>query len=321
MALKAATHLLLGVCGCAGVTGALYALSGGMSPAPATAAPASGSTAIISPVDFVVQHVCNSAGDFLNCAGALHPQTTAETARYRKHDLPASTGYQIGDCTLNADGSMPCQFSYAPFGRFTAANGDGGDLYVTDPDGTTRVKETQDGGKMGMLQHFTGPECGADGWVSFTDHPPTGSWASMVARLNDTPTAICPERLNQAFTRWRLENIQWTFYERALPQTVTLPTIVSEHYGAATIAGAKSMERFFYAKGAGRVRWSAWAKAAPAGSQLSARCPPVAYDVAPDDNGWSLSDCRTWTAIEPAAPGWAAAMYGWPPPEGPEERR
>jgi hypothetical protein len=318
MALNWASRRLLGVSGRAGMVGvasALCALAGGLSPARATDAPASDPPGRINPVDYVVQHACNVAGDFLNCAGALHPQTTGEVARYRKHDLPAPTGYQIGDCTLNPDGSMPCQFSYPPFDRFVVADGDGGDLYVTDPDGTTRVKETQDGGKMGMLQHFTGPECGADGWVSFKDDPPTGAWASTVARLNDTPTATCAKRLNKAFTRWRLENIRWTFYEGASPRSVTLPTIVSEHYSGATIADAKAMERFYYAKGAGRVRWSAWTKAAPAGGQLSVRCPPVAYDVAPDDGGWNLSDCRTWTAIEPVSTGWAAAMYGWPPEE------
>ena len=268
---------------------------------------------IINPVDYVVQHACSIAGDFLNCAGALHAQSTAELARYRKRDLPAPTGYQIGDCTLNADGSIPCEFSYPPFGPFTVANGDGGELYVTDPNGTTRVKETQDGSKMGVLQHFTGPECGADGWVSFRDDPPTGSWASTVARLNDTPTATCPTRLNKAFTRWRLENIPWTFYEGTSSLTVTLPTIISEHYGAATIEDARSLERFYYAKSAGRVRWSSWTKAAPTGSQLSVRCPAVAFDVAPDNAGWNLSDCRTWTAIEPAPAGWTAAMYSWPP--------
>ena len=293
------------------VAGALCVLTGWIL---STAnAPPSDPPPIVNPVDYVVQHACSIPGDFLNCDGALHAQSTTEVAQYRKRDLPAPTGYQIGDCTLNADGSMRCEFSYPPFGPFAVANGDGGDLYVTDPNGTTRVKETQDGGKMGVLQHFTGPECSADGWVSFRNDPPTGSWASTVARLNDTPTATCPTRLNKAFTRWRLENITWTFYKGISPRTVTLPTIISEHYGRDTIAGSKAMERFFYANGAGRVRWSSWKKAAPVGSDLAVRCPAVPYDVAPDDSGWNLSDCRTWTAIEPAPAGWTAAMYSWPP--------
>ena len=298
----------------AAVGGALWALAGCTAPPqPSIAAPPTSSDPpTINPVDYVVQHACNVAGDFLNCTGTLHAQTTAEVAQYRKRDLPAPTGYQIGDCTLNPDGSMPCEFSYPPFGPFAVANGDGGDLYVTDPGGITRVKVTQDGDKPGVLQHFTGPECGADGWVSFRDDPPTGSWASMVARLNDTPTTTCPQRLNSAFTRWRLENITWTLYEGSSPRTVTLPTIISEHYGRDTIAASKAMERFFYAKGAGRVRWSSWKKGTSVDSDLAVRCPAVPYDVAPDDSGWNLSDCRTWTAIEPAAAGWSAAIYGWP---------
>ena len=36
-----------------------------------------------------------------------------------------------------------------------------------------------------------------------------------------------------------------------------------------------------------------WTKGTPIGSQLSVRCPAVAFDVAPDNTGWNLSDCRT----------------------------
>ena len=102
----------------AAVGGALWALAGCTAPPqpPIAAAPASNDPATINPIDYVVQHACNVAGDFLNCTGTLHAQTTAEVAQYRKRDLPAPTGYQIGDCTLNSDGSMPCEFSYPPFG-------------------------------------------------------------------------------------------------------------------------------------------------------------------------------------------------------------
>jgi len=136
----------------------------------------------------------------------------------------------------------------------------------------------------------------------------------MVARLSDTPDGSCPRSLVSAYTRWRVENIPWTLYEGTTPQRVTLSTVISEHYNKPDIATASQLERFFYAKGAGRVRWSAWTKTTPMGNNLSVRCPEVRFDVPPDNSGWNLSDCRTWTAIEPPQDAsWTDAMFGWPP--------
>lgn len=267
----------------------------------------------IDPLDYLVQLACNGPGDFLRCLGTTHRQLAGEVAKYRRHDLPAPTGYQISDCTLLPDGTVPCQFSYAPFGPLVVKNGDGGDLHVVT-DGVVRVKLTQDGGRPGVLQHFVGPECGGDGWVSFRNDVRTGAWTSMVARLSDTPDGRCPRSLGNAYTRWRVEDVPWTFYQGATPRRMTLSTVISEHYDRADIASASALERFYYAKGAGRVRWSAWTKAKPPSVDLSARCPEVPFDVAPDDSGWKLADCRTWTAIEPPQDAsWRDAMFGWPP--------
>jgi len=267
----------------------------------------------IDPLDYLVQLACDGPGDFLHCAGSTHRQLAGETVKYRKHDLPAPAGYQISDCTLLPDGTVPCEFSYAPFGPLVIRNGDGGDLHVVT-DGVARIELTQDGGRPGILQHFVGPGCGGDGWVSFRDDVRSGSWTTMVARLSDTPDGSCPRSLVSAYTRWRVENIPWTLYEGTTPQRVTLSTVISEHYNKPDIATASQLERFFYAKGAGRVRWSAWTKTTPMGNNLSVRCPEVRFDVPPDNSGWNLSDCRTWTAIEPPQDAsWTDAMFGWPP--------
>lgn len=162
-----------------------------------------------------------------------------------------------------------------------------------------------------MLQHFVGPTCGGDGWVLFRQDAPTGHWTEMDARLANTDDGHCPSRLGHAYTRWRLEDVQWTFYFGTTREQLTLPTVVSEHYNRSSIAEATALERFYFAKGVGRVRWSAWNKTGM--HTDTARCPAVPYDGAPDPSGWALADCRTWTAIEPPGDAsWTASRFGWP---------
>jgi hypothetical protein len=257
------------------------------------------------PSDFLEQLACDGPGDFLHCVGAKHRQTPGEVAKYRRHDLPAPAGYQIGDCVAGS-----CIFSYPPFGPFAVAKGDGGDHYQVDG-GWVRIDLTQDGGKPGVLQHFVGPTCGGDGWVLFRQDAPTGHWTEMDARLANTDDGHCPSRLGHAYTRWRPEDVQWTFYFGTTREQLTLPTVVSEHYNRSSIAEATALERFYFAKGVGRVRWSAWNKTGM--HTDTARCPAVPYDEAPDASGWALADCRTWTAIEPPGDAtWTASRFGWP---------
>ncbi len=173
---------------------------------------------------------------------------------------------------------------------------------------------TQDGGKVGVLQHFVGPECGGEGWVLFRDDSPSGRWASEVATLGNTADGSCPKGLTSALTRWRVEAMSWTLYEGTAPQQINQPTIVSEHYDANSIGSAKALERFYFVNGFGKVRWSAWRKGTTLAGDLASRCPAVQFDEAPEA-GWYLADCRTWTVLAaPQDPGWTAAMFGWPPP-------
>jgi len=179
-----------------------------------------GATTVSDPLAFLEQTVCDDGSvDFTRCT-AKHRQTNKELARYRRHDLPAPAGYQIGDCVARR-----CIFSYPPFGPFNVANGDGGDAYSTASDGWVRIAVTQDGGKPGVLQHFVGPQCGGDGWVLFRQDASTGSWTETVAHLSNTNDGSCPASLGRAYTRWRIEDITWTLYFGRQPERVTLPTI------------------------------------------------------------------------------------------------
>jgi hypothetical protein len=214
--------IMLLVCSCGGAVNVPIVGNVGGS---AKSLPPMGTVTVRDLSAFLDQTVCDDGSvDFTRC-GAKHRQSEDEVARYRRHDLPAPGGYQIGDCV-----DERCIFSYPPFGPFNVANGDGGDHYTIDRDGIVRIDLTQDGSKPGILQHFVGPDCGGDGWVVFRQDAPTGRWAEMVARLSNTNDGRCPSSLGSAYTRWRLEQIPWTLYFGQRPTTVTLLTIISEHY-------------------------------------------------------------------------------------------
>lgn len=247
----------------------------------------------------------------------LGPVTIADPASFLappgRHDGdPAPTrrfdwgAYQAADAFALADGSLASTWSYAPFGPFVQANGDGGEVYVIDGP-TVRIVATQDGGKP-YLQGFYGAACGGSGWVIFRSDAPTGQWNSLTAWLDDLPLPSNCSAATPAFTRYRYEQLAIPFLIAGARIDITLPAIISEHFNNASVEKATALERSIYAQGYGRLIWEAWTTGAPAGSDLDARCPPTAYSVPPAP-GWSLSDCRVSTNIVAGSP----PPFGWPP--------
>jgi len=249
------------------------------------------------------------------CAGPA-PQKASDPMCARRFDWAPpriAPGYQASDSYVADNGAYyVTTWSYPPFGPLVAANGDGGEIYVTD--GTTvRIAATQDGGKIGVLQGFYGASCGGTGWIAFGNDAPTGDWATLVARLNIRPVpSACPATLNAAFTRYRLEAVAFPFIIGSSRTTITLPTIISEHYDAATIDRASAMERTFWTHGAGRTLWESWTTGTPAGVDLATRCPGTIWSVAPAP-GWLLSDCRHSTNIVATDGALTGDSYGYPP--------
>ncbi len=95
--------------------------------------------------------------------------------------------------------------------------------------------------------------------------------------------------------------------------TVPLDAVVSEHHGGAAIAHAEHLERFYFARDLGLVRWERWENMAvsrlPDRTRMAAliaasgRCPqPVAFSDPPGAD-WRMVDCRTWTNFVRATPG------------------
>jgi hypothetical protein len=274
---------------------------------------------------------------------AMRPMKEDDVVRWRKHDWggaegPAA-GWQASDAVLaNRDG-IPFVDQTFDFGapatddsrrpdafyRFDA--NDGGDAIIV-ADGTASVFLTQDGGSPG-LQWFIGPDCGGSGlsrylsWVLFRSDADV-NWRSLVARLAKRSTNTCPTEFSAAFTRYKLVSerfpVQWHETNGNLVrQSATLPTIISEHFGRATIASSEAMERFYYAKDLGKIRWEAWSTdhsmtAKAEALSRSGRCPALA-DSAPPDDTWNMLDCRMWTniVIDPERANWRVHDFDWPP--------
>ncbi len=286
------------------------------------------------------------------------PQRSEDTAPYRKHDWPNSLaapetvqGYQASDSVVQRRGSRTLvvqTFDFGTggrvFGRFDGGLGKGGDggQVLMLVDGWSTAAMTEDGG--GGVQWFIGEACRSPvatdrrflGWLMFHNEVKGDAWKSAVAWLNITASPeSCPRHFNVAFTRYRLDRIAFPFriIEAGSPVTTTtrrLDVVVSEHYGGRDIGSADHLERFFFARKLGLVRWERWSNrqvsrqpgAAETAAQLAgtARCPKVerhgldslgSASYGRPGRDWLLVDCRTWTALVRQALPWSVDRYGW----------
>jgi hypothetical protein len=275
------------------------------------AAPPPGPVTIQDPLAFLVQLRCPDCALEVaepHCPGAS-PQRAADPMKMRRRDWPAPDGYVAQDAVLGPAGPE-LLWSFAPFGHFVPSRGDGGEVYAVQGR-TVRITITQDGGKP-YQQGFYGERCGGTGWIIFRDDAPTGRWASLVARLSDRPTPSVCMAFNSAFTRYRLEDVAAPWIVRGARRTMTLPTVIAEHYDRATLAGSRDMERSFFAKDVGRIVWEAWTIGEPAGVGLAERCPRTSWST-PPAAGWVLSDCRYATNLVSDDGAMSGDRFGWPP--------
>lgn len=213
-----------------------------------------------------------------------------------RHDWPLPMGYVALQNARKAERMAVQSWDFEPFGTFEAARGDGFQVAEIGRDGYVRFTSTQDGGTP-WIQYFVGERCGGTGWIVFGLDATAGRWRELVATLNIArqPQA-CPATLNDAFTRYRLETVDYPFAVNGQQSARSIPTVISEHYDARSIADARALERFYLGDGYGLLRWEAWGRIPPAIGDLPQRCSPVAYSV-PPQAGWHLRDCRTYTNI------------------------
>ncbi len=297
---------------------------------------------------FMAQSVCLDARDaprpgllpFEPGCERSRPLSAGEPLPYRKHDWPGAShaaslqrGYQASDSLLGTLLGRPAILQTFDFGHGTRAfarfdPADGGQAVLLR-DGAAASPLTQDGG--GGVQWFQSPDCRgargpAPGWL-FAALPLGEAWQERVVRLNKARGPDeCPLAFVPSLTRWRTARIDLPWREAATGAVSAAPAevLVSEHFGGAGVETADHLERFWFARGLGLVRWERWEHTGR--SRLrdrermarviaeSRRCPPTAFGEPPAE-GWQLVDCRTWTNMVRAAPDAPLAALPWPAPE------
>jgi hypothetical protein len=302
------------------------------------------------PLDFLVQSVCLDPAGKPTSTLPVDPACTTrrlqrsdDPAPYRKHDWPnvlgdpaTPHGYQASDSVTMQRGGRTLvvqTFDFGTngrtFGTFDGGRGDGGQVALILGDWSSFVL-TEDGG--GGVQWFIGEGCRSAGpsdrrflsWLIFRE-PVAGTWQDGMARLNIAPNIeSCPRRFNDAYTRYRRDAVEFPFRivgpAGVRDERYRLDVVVSEHYGGSDIPSADHLERFFFARGLGMVRWERWAngkvtrdrQAAAMATALAqtARCPAL-KDYGAPGRDWLLADCRTWTVMIPQNRPWSVDDYGW----------
>ena len=302
------------------------------------------------PLDFLVQSVCLDPAGKPTSTLPVDPACTTrrlqrsdDPAPYRKHDWPnvlgdpaTSHGYQASDSVTMQRGGRTLvvqTFDFGTngrtFGTFDGGRGDGGQVALILGDWSSFVL-TEDGG--GGVQWFIGEGCRSAGpsdrrflsWLIFRE-PVAGTWQDGMARLNIAPNIeSCPRRFNDAYTRYRRDAVEFPFRivgpAGVRDERYRLEVVVSEHYGGSDIPSADHLERFFFARGLGMVRWERWAngkvtrdrQAAAMATALAqtARCPAL-KDYGAPGRDWLLADCRTWTVMIPQNRPRSVDDYGW----------
>jgi hypothetical protein len=218
----------------------------------------------------------------------------------RRHDWPLPRGYEASESVMLDDGRVLQTFSFSEHG-FNSSVGDGGQILKVGRDGFVRITQTRDGGKP-FMQYFVGEglDGGGTGWIVFGIDAPSGRWRDLVAKLSsENWEAARPAVLAESYTRYRLEMIAFPFHPGG-PRTIE--TIISEHYDRNTIDGSVTMERSFFGRGYGLLRWELWGKTAEAPiADMDQRYQYVAFSD-PPTAGWFLDDIRTFTNVVPCEP-------------------
>ena len=272
-------------------------------------------------------------------------QTAQDPVVWRRHDWAGQgdaadrpEGYQASDSVeqdLSEGRIYPQTFDFGDAGRqfqrFDLGVGDGGQALVI-LNGAVYGSMTEDGGAG--VQWFVGEGCrrfanvpaALQGWLFF-DGDARAGWRDKLARLKSEHRLSCPWfYYNNAYTRWRRLEAHFPYRistSRSDVQegTWTVDAILSEHYGGSSIATAAHLERFWFGRGYGMLRWERWENAASSsrpqlreGAQAladSRRCGPVEGSDRPGLD-WEMVDCRTWTNFIRLTRPWKVADFEWP---------
>ena len=291
--------------------------------------------------DFMIQNVCLDRGGAVLSGIApidgdpacvaqrdLRPE---EPLPYHKHDhvspeqrTAAPSGYQRHDSfpveTADLGTVVEHSFDFGAgddrrFGVFDA-DADGGDIAILSP-GAASIGATAAGGAefglwVGECRGVVSAAALAHSWLvaayeSERLSPLHGETIAHLSGLEMGHRVTCPTRFKAAFTAWRVVPFR---YRTAAGQDrpITLTTLISDHYGGADPATADHVERFYFTRELGGVRWERWQNANGNGQLSAAKIAGAAAWFAgsarcsPSENPAGaapmvLVDCREWTRI------------------------
>ena len=266
------------------------------------------------------------------------PLRPGQGMAYRKHDWPAPEhragaplGYQASDAYVSSLRGLPAAiqtFDFGGgayrFGRFDPG-ADGGDAVVLRGDeAVIGVSQDSDGVKWLLGDGCRAGGAFAPGWLAFQ-----GREGERVAPNAIAPSPeACPRGFTMSLTRWRSRRLDFPYLVRGRPAgRFEAEFIVSEHYTHPTVEGSNALERFWFARGLGKVRWEAWVNLAHPGQDVARwsaqarwfagtqRCPAVEGGIGPNAPGhadWVMVECRTWTNFDPSPPGALIPLLTWP---------
>lgn len=286
-------------------------------------------------VNFLTQSLClDDSGQptaqlpLIDDCESMRPQRGDDQAVYFKRDWPDAhyaphyvlTGHQESDSVMYGTEESPIIEQTMDFGgdadhefgRFDHA--DGGQVAILVKGWASLIMTEDANTGVGW---FIGEGCRYSreqaklSWLAFGRDAPAGRWAETTSHLTlQHAPDVCPQNFSVAYLRYRHENVSFPFRlvegDKVSNIHRILDVIISEHYGGANIAGAAHLERFFFARNLGWIRWERWENVAvhndPTIAQraqalaTSDRCPPVDYSDSPGAK-WIQVGCRNWTTI------------------------
>ncbi len=161
------------------------------------------------------------------------------------------------------------------------------------------------------VQVFYGPNCNApnptdrvkDAWIFMGRDFTIGGSGETVARLTRF-IEKCPDALAASFTRWHTETIKFRVGSPTGPAEFRpLTTLVSDHFGGRDLATATHLERFYFTRELGLIRWERWQNPRrDKGSKVrdepvpAGKCDPIEKTPGPADD-WHMVRCRQWTNL------------------------
>jgi len=325
----------------AGILGILAAFCGSYANA-ATVPPAGWDTVY----DFAVQDVCvdhedkiipdaTPLDDASKCSKHRNMKP-GELPPYHKNDWPTAAQAETRPNGNQSNDTFPIltkgygvavvqlRSFLDPAGKplpYQPRRGGGGVYLFSDTTMASGVTEDPNG-----LQFFYGPNCSAsdplrrifDAWVVVDKSYEPERPGHMVARLTRFPERCA--RLTYAYTSWLTRPVTFRVRSNGAETKRSLQTLISDHFGGESLERASNMERFYFTRELGLVRWERWqnfdrqkreqdqqraSDLQAAGQCDSVEAPPAA------PGHWVMVRCRQYTNLIKSADPSADIAQSW----------